>query len=93
MDRKKYEDLKLKYKNLTDKAKERGLRNCDIPDIEDSQGFLNLTMKTPHLTEDPLIQTTLMQTSFRKPGFNQSGSSTIGGFGLKKKDEKIKFLN
>ena len=83
-ERNKYEMLKSKYRVLCDKAKLKGLKENDIPDIEDSQGFANIN-KNYHIPEDPVVQQTL-----RRPGYNQTGATTIGGFGIKKKDDKIK---
>jgi hypothetical protein len=86
MERGKYEILKSKYRVLCEKAKLKGLRENDIPDIEDSQGFTNIN-KNYHIPEDPVVQQTL-----RRPVFNQTGASTIGGFFIKKKDDKLKLL-
>lgn len=85
-DRKKYEDLKAKFRLLSEKARTRGMRENDIPEMEESQGF-NLN-KNYHLPEDPVVMGALALK--KKPGF--SSAATIGGLG-RKKDDRAKILN
>lgn len=39
-DRKRYDELKVKYKALSEKAKIKGVN--EIPELDDSQGFMTL---------------------------------------------------
>jgi hypothetical protein len=84
-ERKKYEGLKAKYRVLSEKAKQNGgLRENDIPEIEDSQqGFISLPKSILPLEEQ------LGQQTIRKPIFNST--STIGGLNPRKRDDKLKF--
>lgn len=85
-DRKKYEDLKAKFRLLSEKARTKGMRENDIPEMEESQGF-NLN-KNHHLPEDPVVMAALVVK--KKPGF--SSSAMIGGLG-RKKDDRAKIFN
>ena len=79
-ERKRYDDLKVKYRTLSDKAKQKGVKDNDIPEMDDSQGF-NTLKKSFYIPEIPSAQLTL-----KKPLFRQS---MIGGFISKKKDESL----
>jgi hypothetical protein len=72
--------LKEKYLSLSEKARLKGLKEHDIPQMDDnSQSFGSLS-KNSHVPEDPVIQ-----SMFKKPFFAQGGASAYGGFVTKKK--------
>ncbi len=75
-ERKKYDELKVKYRALTEKAKQKGVKDNDIPEMDDSNGFHTLKKSLSIL--EPSAQFTL-----KKPLF---GQTTIGGFMSKKKE-------
>jgi chromosome segregation ATPase len=82
-DKRKYEDLKSKYRTLLDKAKQKGLKGLDISEMDENSqtGLQNLVPQTTMIPE-PIMQETL-----RKPAFNSNASGKIGGFVFKKKAE------
>lgn len=78
---------------MCEKARQKGIKDNDIPDLEDSQTFLSMMVnKTPHVPQISVIpeKTLTMPNVIRKPMLNQSGSSTFGGFAMKKKDDKLR---
>ena len=81
---------------MCEKARQKGIKDNDIPDLEDSQTFLSMMVnKTPHVPHVPQISVIpekrlTMPNVIRKPMLNQSGSSTFGGFAMKKKDDKLR---
>ena len=84
---------------MCEKARQKGIKDNDIPDLEDSQTFLSMMVnKTPHVPHVPHVpqisvipeKTLTMPNVIRKPMLNQSGSSTFGGFAMKKKDDKLR---
>lgn len=82
-ERKKYDELKLKYRTLSEKAKQKGIKDYEIPEMEESQSFAT-AVKSPSVPDLANLQTTM-----RKPFFNPSGMTTFGGFAAKKKDDRI----
>lgn len=83
-ERRKYEELKVKYRAVCEKAKQSGLNNKECPEMDDSSnGFMNLVKSQP---TQPKAEPMLVQALFKRPTF--SASSSIGGF--KKKDDRAK---
>lgn len=98
-ERRKYEQLKTKYRALLDKAKLKGVQDLP-PDMEDSNGIFNIrsqpSQRQPLNASMSQTQMTIEQQlpngstpAFKKPSFfGGGGGSTFGGF--RKKDDKIK---
>ena len=73
-DRHKLDDMRAKYMNLCNKARQGGLREAEIPDADDNSQSFRIT-KNPHVPEDPVIQ-----AAMRAPVAKQLGSVKFGGF-------------
>jgi hypothetical protein len=81
---------------VLEKAKLKGVR--DLPEMEDSNGFLNIksqplksgTSSNLNQTQMTIEQnfSALNTPAFKKPSFPSGLGSTFGGF--RKKDDKIK---
>ena len=92
-ERKKYDELKIKYRALAEKARQKGgLRENDIPEMEDSQQGFGVGATVAPLVKLMLpLEEQLGQQTLRKPVFNSA--STIGGLAPRKRDDKLKFTS
>lgn len=83
VDRKRYEDLKSKYKSLLEKAKNKSFKEGDFIEYEDSMTFNNLSKLSVPKIEENQTQLTFESSFILKKTNNNS-------FGGLKKTDKLK---